>query len=172
MQTKKKSSAKELVYDELLPSNISTGTRSARVKAFLSCLSAKEVKEHFLPLVDDHFSPWQSLLFNATTSNGCIKTAKLSRDFDTLRQLFLNIYPEMKPLYGENVGVDTFGIATLNDMVVFILNNKKLVCEAVLEAENGKLFREGLMPPVYEKYKANFVEFASGIVSSFCLGQK
>ena len=44
--------------------------------------------------------------------------------------------------------MDTFGCfgTTLNDMVKFILNNKKLLCEAVLEAENGKLFREGLMP--------------------------
>ena len=175
LQNKKKSSAKELVCDELLPSNISEGTRSARIKAFLSCLSAEELKEHFLPLVADHFSPWELLLFNATASNGCVNTAKLSRDFDTLRRLLLNTYPEMKTLYGENVGVDTFGcfgITTLNDMVKFILNNKKLLCEAVLEAENGKLFREGLMPLVYEKYKANMVEFASGIVGSFSLGQK
>ena len=57
-------------------------------------------------------------------------------------------------------------------MVKFILDNKKLLCEAVLEAENGKLFTEGLMPLVYEKYKANFVEFASGIVGLFSLRQK
>ena len=78
----------------------------------------------------------------------------------------------MKPFFGENIRVDTFGITTLHDMVKFILDNKKLLCQAVLEAENGMLFREGIMPLVYEKYKANFVEFASGIVGSFSHGQK
>ena len=74
----------------------------------------------------------------------------------------------MRPLCEENVGVGTFGITMLNDMVNFVLNNKKLVCEAILEAENGKLF----IISYYEKYKANFVEFASGFVGSFSLGQK
>ena len=83
------------------------GTRSARIKAFLSCLSAEELKEHFLPLVADHFSPWELLLVNATASNGCVNTAKLSWDFDTLQRLLLNTYPEMKTLYRENVGVGT-----------------------------------------------------------------
>ena len=172
LETKKKPNAMELVSDVLLPNNICEGTRSARIKAFLSCLSVEEVKEHFLPLATDHSSPWELLLSNATTSNGSVNTAKLLREFNTLRQLLLKTYPEMKPLCEENVGVGTFGITTLNDMVNFVLDNKKLVCEAILEAENGKLFREVLMPLVYEKYKANFVEFASGIVGSFSLGQK
>ena len=172
LENKKKPSAKELVCDTLLPSNIGEVTRSARIKAFLSSLSVEEIKEHILPLAAENFSPWELLLFSATTSNGCVNTAKLSRDFDTLRQLLFNTYPEMKPFFGENIRVDTFGIATLHDMVKFILDNKKLLCQAVLEAENGMLFREGIMPLVYEKYKANFVEFASGIVGSFSLGQK
>ncbi len=169
LETKKKPNAMELVSDVLLPNNICEGTRSARIKAFLSCLSVEEVKEHFLPLATDHSSPWELLLSNATTSNGSVNTVKLLREFNTLRQLLLKTYPEMKPLCEENVSVGTFGITTLNDMVNFVLDNKKLVCEAILEAENGKLFREVLMPLVYEKYKANFVEFASGIVGSFSL---
>ena len=72
----------------------------------------------------------------------------------------------MKTVLRENVCEGTFGITTLNDTVKFILN-KKLLCKAVLEAGNGKLFRKGLMPLVYKKYKANVVKLASGIVSSF-----
>ena len=129
LETKKKTNAINLVCD-VLPNHISQGTRSARIKAFLSCLSVEEVKEHFLPLATDHSGPWELLLSNATTSNGSVNTAKLSREFNSLRQLLLKTYPEMKPLCEENVGVGTFGITTLNDMVNFVLNNKKLVCEA------------------------------------------
>ena len=57
-------------------------------------------------------------------------------------------------------------------MVKFVLSNEKLLCEAVLEAGNGKVFREKLMPLVLEKYQEYFAEFAAGIVGSFCLGQK
>ena len=121
----------------LLPSNISEVTHSARIKALLSSLSVEEIKEHILPLDAENFSPWELLLFSATTSNGCVNTAKLSRDFDTLRQLLFNTYPEMKPLFGENIRADTFGITTLHDMVKFILDNKKLLCQEILEAENG-----------------------------------
>ena len=101
LENKKKPSAKELVCDTLLPSNIGEVTRSARIKAFLSSLSVEEIKEHILPLAAENFSPWELLLFSATTSNGCVNTAKLSRDFDTLRQLLFNTYPEMKPFFGE-----------------------------------------------------------------------
>ena len=57
-------------------------------------------------------------------------------------------------------------------MVKFVLSNEKLLCKALLEADNGKVLREKLMPLVLEKYLEHFVEFASGIVGSFCLGQK
>ena len=57
-------------------------------------------------------------------------------------------------------------------MVNFVLDNKNLLCKTLLEVENGKVFRDNLMPLVFEKYKENFIEFASGIVGSFCLGQK
>jgi hypothetical protein len=172
LETKKKPNAMELVCDVLLPKHVSEGSRSARIKAFLSCLSVEEVKEHFILLATDHLSPWELLLSKATMSNGSVNTAKLSRKFNTLHQLLLKTYPEMKPLCKENAGVSAFGITTLNDMVKFVVDNKKLACEAIVEAENGRLFRELLMPFVYEKYKASFVEFASGIVGSFSLGQK
>ncbi len=84
LETKKKPSDMELVSDVLLPNNISEGTCSARIKAFLSCLSVEEVKEHFLPLATDHSSPWELLLSNATMSNGSVNTAKLLREFNTL----------------------------------------------------------------------------------------
>ena len=64
LETKKKPSAMELVCD-VLPNHRSEGTRSARTKAFLSCLSVREVKEHFLQLAIDHSSHWELLLSTA-----------------------------------------------------------------------------------------------------------
>ena len=42
------SNAKEIVSDVLLSDNISQTSRSARVSAFVSCLSDSEIKEYFL----------------------------------------------------------------------------------------------------------------------------
>ena len=37
-------------------------------------------------------------------------------------------------------------------MVKFVLKNKKLLCKALIEAENGRVLQEKLMPLVLEKY--------------------
>lgn len=78
----------------------------------------------------------------------------------------------MKPCVEEIIAANVVGIPTFNDMVNFVRDNKTLLCSAILEAENGKIFREGLMPLVFEKNKDNFLEFASGIFGSFSIGQK
>ena len=106
------------------------------------------------------------------TSNGCVNTTKLLRDFNALKQLLYDNYPEMKAIVEESVAVNLVGMPTLNDMVNFVLDNKTLLYSAILEAEDGKIFREGLMPLVFEKNKDKFLEFASGIVGSFSIGQK
>ena len=48
LESKKKANAKEPMKDVLLLDNISQYTRSARVNAFVCCLSYDEVKECFL----------------------------------------------------------------------------------------------------------------------------
>ena len=106
------------------------------------------MKEHFLQPVVHHVSPWEFLL-SKNTSNGCVNTTKLLRDFNALKQLLYENYPEMKPIVEESVAVNLVGMPILNDMVNFVLDNKTLLCSAILEAENGKIFREGLMPLVF-----------------------
>ena len=173
IENKKKLSAKELVGDVLPQENISEVTRSARVKAFIGCLSKKEIKEHFLQPVVEQTSPWEFMLAKASSSSsGSVDTTRLVRDFVALRESLNNTYPEMKLLVAESVTLNTSEIPTPRNMLNFVVDNKNLLCKALLEAENGKVFREVLMPLVLDKYKENFVEFASGIVGSFCLGQK
>ena len=77
----------------------------------------------------------------------------------------------MKLLVADSV-INSPHINNVNDMVKFVLSNQNLLCKALPDAENGEELREKLMPLVLEKYQENFVEFASGIVGSFCLGQK
>lgn len=175
IENKKKLSAKEIVCDVLLPENISEGTRSARIKAFVGCLSKKEVKEHFLQPVVEQTSPWEFVLAKASSSvSGSLTVDKmrLAQDFVALRESLNSTYPEVKLLVAESSVNNTSEIPTPRSMLNFVVDNKNLLCKALLEAENGKIFRERLMPLVMERYKENFVEFASGIVGSFCLGQK
>jgi hypothetical protein len=172
LENKRKPSAKELIGDVLFPKNISEVTRSARVKAFISYLRKEEVKEHFLQPVVEHTSPWEFLLAKATNTSQSVNTTKLLRDFVSLRESLYNTYPEMKLTAAESVTLNSSEIPNPKNMVNFVLDNKNLLCNTLLEVENGKVFRDNLMPLVFEKYKENFIEFASGIVGSFCLGQK
>lgn len=75
----------------------------------------------------------------------------------------------MKVLVAESITLHTSEIPTPSNMLNFVVNNKNLLCKALLEAENGKIFRERLLPLVLEKYKDDFVEFASGIVAHSAL---
>ena len=171
LESKRKPSAKELV-DSLLPKNISEVTRSARVKAFVSHLRKEEVKEYFLQSVVEQTSPWELLLAKAINTSQSVNTAKLLQDFVSLRESLYDTYPEMKLMAAESVTLNISETPTPKSMVNFVLGNKNLLCKTLLEVENGKVFRDNLMPLVFEKYKENFIEFASGIVGSFCLGQK
>ena len=82
---------------------------------------------------------------------------KLLRDFNALKQLMHVNYAEMKPCVEENIAANVVGIPTFNYMVYFVRDNKILLCSATLEAENGKIFREGLMALVFEKNEDNFL---------------
>lgn len=174
LENKRKPNAKELVNNVLLPDNISQTTRSARINAFVSCLSETEVSEYFLQRAVNVVSPWEFMLqvAKATSKQSVLNTTKLFHHYVALRQSLFETYPEMKLLAAESVEENSSEINNVNDMVKFVLSNQKLLCKGLLEAENGKIFREKLMPLVLEKYHENFVEFASGIVGSFCLGQK
>ena len=102
-----------------------------------------------------------------------MNTTKLYHDYVALRESLFESYPEMKLLVADSVVINSsHDISNVSDMVKFVLSNEKLLCKALLEAENGKILREKLMPLILEKYQEHFVEFASGIVGSFCLGQK
>ena len=156
----------------MLPKNISEVTRSARVKAFVSHLRKEEVKEYFLQSVVEQTSPGELLLAKAINTSQSVNTAKLLRDFVSLRESLYDTYPEMKLMAAESVTLNISETPTPKSMVNFVLDNKNLLCKTLLEVENGKVFRDNLMPLVFEKYKENSIEFASGIVGLFCLGQK
>ena len=171
LENKRKPNSKEIVNDVLLSDNISQTSRSARVNAFVSCLSDNEIKEYFLQRAVNVVSPLEFLLAKNTSKMQSVNTTKLYHDFVALRESILRSYPEMKLLVADSV-INSPDINNVSDMVKFVLSNQNLLCKALLEAENGKVLREKLMPLVLEKYQEHFVEFASGIVGSFCLGQK
>ena len=78
-------------------------TRSARVKAFVSHLRKEEVKEYFLQSVVEQTSPWELLLAKAINTSQSVNTAKLLRDFVSLRESLYDTYPEMKLMAAESV---------------------------------------------------------------------
>ena len=75
-----------------------------------------------------------------------INTTKLYHDFVALRESTFKSYPEMKPLVADSG--NSPHINNVNDMVKFVLSNQNLLCKALLEAENGEVLRETLMPLV------------------------
>ena len=157
----------------MLSDNISQISRSARVNAFVSCLSDDEIKKYFLQRAVNVVSPWEFLLAKNTSKRQFVNTTKLYHDYVALRESLFESYPEMKLLAADGVVINSsHDISNVSEMVKFVLSNEKLLCKALLEAENGKILREKLMPLVLEKYQEHFVKFASGIVGSFCLGQK
>ena len=132
-----------------------------------------EIKKYFLQRAVNVVSPWEFLLANNTSKRQFVNTAKLYHDYVALRESLFESYSKMKLLAADSVVINSsHDISNVSEMVKFVLSNEKLVCKALLEAENGKVLREKLMPLVLEKYQEHFVEFASGIVGSFCLGQK
>ena len=168
----KKQRADELA-GKLLPPSISQVTHLARVKAVLSCLTSEEIKEHFSRPVVKQLSSLEFFLAKASSNDGNVNTAKLVREFINLRTELEHLYPEIKLLLAENSHSKSHDAVNMDNLINGLITaNKDSLCKAVLEAENGKIFREALMPLVAKKYKDNFVEFASGLVGSFCLGQK
>ena len=64
-----------------------------------------------------------------------------------------NTYSDLKLLAAESFIVSSPEINNVEDMVKCALNNEKLSCKALLEAENGGVLREKLMPQVLEKLR-------------------
>ena len=62
LETKRTPNAKEIVSDVLLSHNISQISRSAKINAFVSCLSDDEIKKYFLQRAVNVVSPWEFLL--------------------------------------------------------------------------------------------------------------
>ena len=136
LESKKKPNAKEIVKDVLLLENLSQYTRSARANAFVSCLSDDEVKECFLKRAVNIVSPWEFLLARNALKQSVNET-KLFHDFIALRKSLFSTFPDMKLLAAESVIVNSPEISNVEDMVKFVLKNEKLLCKALLEAENG-----------------------------------
>jgi hypothetical protein len=58
-------------------------------------------------------------------------------------------------------------------MLDFISKNKNLVCKYIIDGENEQsLFKEILMPMVYEKHMNSFLDFSCGLVGSLCISQR
>lgn len=170
LENKKKPNAVDVI-NEVFQSNISEGTRSARIKEFVNRLTEEEINANQTGLAVEKISLYDVLLTKATV-NGFVNTAILLREFTSLRDKLYETYPEVKAVAETTGRNNKSEVNNLSSMVVFLLANKHLLSKAFLEAESGKIFREELMPLVFEKYQDNFVEFACGIVGSFCLGQK
>ena len=103
LKTKRKPNATEIVSDVLLSDNLSQTSRSARVNAFVSCLSDDEIKKYFLQWAVNVVSPWEFLLAKNTSKRQSVNTTKLYHDYVAL--LFQS-YPEMKLLTADNVVIN------------------------------------------------------------------
>jgi hypothetical protein len=123
-ENKRKPNAKEIVSDVLLSDNISQTSRSARVSAFVSCLSDSEIKEYFLQRAVNVVSPWEFLLAKNTSKLQSVNTTKLYHDYVALRESLFENYPEMKLLATDNVIINSPDISNVGDMVKFVLSNE------------------------------------------------
>ncbi len=73
----------------------------------------------------------------------------------------------MKLLAVDSVVINSPDISNVSNMSKFVLSNEKLLCKALLEAENGKVLREKLMPLVLEKYYEHFLRIYKLVNSTF-----
>lgn len=160
------------VISSVFNDNLAPGTRSARAKVFVSKLSDEELQKHCLPRLVKLLKPWQFLLESAKTWNGLHLSNIVSR-FKELKEGLLLKYPEllMTTLFTTDTQKPTQCDSDL--LLEFIKKNKHLTCNFILDDDNEQsLFKEILMPMVYEKHSKTFLDFACGLVGSFGISQR
>lgn len=169
-QGRPKETASDVVSD-FLPQALAPRTRSARIKAFLSQLTAEEVKKYCLPLVSKEVSPSDFLLECAKTKRGT-QTRHVQSCFNDLREALVFKFPELTsaiyPVNLDNLDQDKNEV----NIEQFVIENKQLVCQVISDLENENIFKQYLMPIIYKKHEDQFIKFACGLVGALCVSQR
>ena len=78
-------------------------------------------------------------LANNTSKRQFVNITKLYHDYVALRESLFESYSKMKLLAADSVVINSsHDISNVSEVVKFVLSNEKLVCKALLEAENVK----------------------------------
>lgn len=175
VQGRPKESADDVI-SKVLHEQLAPTTRSSRVKAFVSKLSTEELKEYCLPKLSKSVKPWEYIIESATTSKG-IQTRHVVNNFIETRNALAVKYPELVSILFNSNQTDTTNQSRnqLSQEQLFeqIDANKHLVCDYILNPQNKQnIFRDILMPKVYEQNKDTFLDFGCGVVGSLCVSQR
>lgn len=161
------------VISSVFDDNLAPGTRSARAKAFVSKLSDEEVKKHCLPRLVQLSKPLEFLLESAKTWNG-LSVSNVASRFKELRDGLVHKYPELvTSVFAANTTHTQSPTQSDNEVLEFMEKNKNLTCKLILDGKNEQsLFKEILMPMVYQKHFKSFIDFSCGLVGSLGISQR
>ena len=171
----KKTTAKK-ACDEFLGNSLADNTRSARLKEVISRLTEEEVIKLLLPRVAKSVAPWQFLLKASENSSGQEQSKYVAEYVRDTISVLSPKYPEVSGLLctaplKTYSATEFVAMATTENIVELLRSKSKQLCDILLQFENGKCFKDVLMPMVYSRYERNFIDFACGLVNSFGISQ-
>lgn len=167
---KKPETAKETV-ERLIAKDVPQRRRLSVVKEVVEQLSNEELVEFALPRLCKNVSVWEFLSKKCETRRKpSANTVDILQQLNQLRSdLFSSKFSGLANIAFNNSCTTP---STASKPPLITPGNEKEICEQLLSQDNGRAFRETLMPMVYEGNKDVFREFAGGVVSSFGVGQK
>ena len=138
--------------------------RNVRVKELCKLLTDEELELYALPRIAKIVTPVDYLLHETTGTVNDVhqKLVKFKNDL-CLR------YPEFNSLFCQGSPPDT---SPREKLVEIVQNNLPHSCDWIIEFANGTLFKDAIMPKVFQREYRAFEEFSCGMVGAFGIGQK
>ena len=166
LAVRKRISAKQCAT-KFLEDKTNPYSRKKRVRELINLLNEEELLEFALPRIVNIVSPVNFLLEGTSGGNDVWKKV------GNLRDELCTRFPELSAMFTLGPSVETATDERHKSSVTQALKDKpQQVCDLVLQAEGGTIFRDCLMPKVFKQEHETFKEFSCGIVGSFGIAQK
>ena len=139
-------------------------SRNVRVKELCKLLTDEELQLYALPRITKIVTPVDYLLQETTGTLNDVhqKLVKLKNDL-------YSRYPEFNSLFCQGSPPETSPREKLAEIVQ---SNLPHSCDWIIELGNGTLFKDVIMPKVFQREYHAFEEFSCGMVGAFGIGQK
>ena len=162
LKSRKAGASKDVVRN-FFPEDLGERKRLSRVKQSIISLTDEELKKFALPRLTKTVNEWlylkQCCQFGKDEFSRP-QAADVLKHFRELQNQVCLEYPELAPwVFPSSLSSSPASLA-------------KLICEAIVDKDNGKIFKEVLMPAVYHKFRPLFTEFSCDVMSYFGVGQR